>query len=31
VTSLHDMNMGSRLALAAPLDASSIWREGTIN
>jgi hypothetical protein len=31
VTSLHDMNMGSRLVIAAPLDASSIWREGTIN
>lgn len=31
VTSLHDMNMGSRLAIAAPLDATAIWREGTIN
>ncbi len=31
VTSLHDMNMGSRLTIAAPLDATAIWREGTIN
>lgn len=28
VTSLHDMNMGSRLILTAPLDSGAIWREG---
>lgn len=31
VTSLHDMNMGSRLILSAPLDSARIWREGTTN
>lgn len=28
VTSMHDMNMGSRLILAAPLSSAAIWREG---
>ena len=31
VSSLHDMNMGSRLELAAPIDAAAIWREDKTN